>query len=95
MSLVNINGDDHVLIGFDPAFTQIKTFDSGDGRGQFQEYNRIAIPTGNSFSVANFIFIAYDGYAPLRYAGIDVLPVPIGAPPPRPDSGYLYPRRTQ
>lgn len=95
MSLVNINGDDHVSLAA-PFLGQVNVFDSVD-RGQLMNFNRIFFPSVSSFQVEGFgsSFISYDGYRPSRWAGILKLSAPLGAPPPRPESGYLYPRRTQ
>ena len=93
MSLVNINGDDHVSLAA-PFLGQLNLLDSDD-LGQFQAYELLLRPSVASFQAEGFSPIIYDGYRPNRLTGILKLSAFIGAPPPRPESGYLYPRRTQ
>ena len=94
MSLVNINGDDHVSLAA-PFLGQVPYVLDSEERGQFQDYNRVVLPPVSSYQVEGFFTLFYDGYRPNRLADILKLSAFIGAPPPRPESGYLYPRRTQ
>lgn len=68
MSLVNINGDDHVFLAA-PFLDQVKVLDS-DERGQLQGYNRLLFPLVSSFQVAGFSPVFWDGARPNRLAGI-------------------------
>lgn len=92
MSLVNINGDDHVSLAT-PFPGQLKVLDSED-RGQFQGYNFVVFPPVSSFQVTGFAssLIQYDGYRPDGLKGILKLEAPISSLPPRPESGLIYPR---
>ena len=52
----------------------------------------MVLPPVSSYQVEGFFTLFYDGYRPNRLADILKLSAFIGAPPPRPESGYLYPQ---
>ena len=101
MSLVNINGDDHVSLAGPFLGQTVKVLDS-DERGQFQGYNRLYDPLVSSFQAAGFAPIFWLGGRPNRLEGIVNLSAfitdggdaecpecPDG--PVRPTSGIVFP----
>lgn len=96
MALVSINGTDHV--SFDPGsgiLGQVSSLDSAAARGQVQGYRHVIVDAPRSFFGDPPKY--FDGARPLRLTGTTVLGPPFVTvtAPPRPTSGFLYPRRTQ
>ena len=96
MSLININGDDHVYLA-GAFFGQVVDSLDADDLGQLQGYPLQLRPSVASFQVAGFDPIIYDGFRPNGLDGILKLSAffteggDAECPDLRPTSGILYP----
>ena len=96
MSLININGDDHVYLAGAFLGQVVDSLDADD-LGQLQAYPLLVRPSVASFQVAGFDPIFWDGFRPNRLDGILKLSAFITdggdaeCPDLRPTIGILYP----